>query len=178
MGVYKGLVLGILVGTFLVACGESEVVTTPIQTTSYTRIPTSTPTPTLPPTPTPQGARLSGFEEVFLATDEYHEILVDLEVGDVLNVRFDITAASIGNPDSPTGFAKAGAAVIMAIIDPVGTRINISQTGTGYTETYTIGTGETAEIVAEMDGMHAIGFFSPLKLRVISVSVKYFVISP
>ena len=121
---------------------------------------------------------MSGFEEVFLATDEYHEILVDLEVGDVLNVRFDITAASIGNPDSPTGFAKAGAAVIMAIIDPDGTRINISQTGTGYTETYTISTGETAEIVAEIDGMHRIGFFSPLKLRVLSVSVKYFVTSP
>lgn len=178
MGEYRGLVLGIIVGMFLVACGASEGVPTPIDTTSYTRVPTSTPTPTLPPTPTPQGARLSGFEEVVLATDEYHEILVDLDVGDVLNVRFDITATSIANPDSPTGFAKAGAAVIMAIIDPDGTRINISQTGTGYTETYTISTGETTEIVAEMDGPYAIGFFSPLKLRVLSVSVGYFVTSP
>ena len=173
--VYTVLALGVFAGLFLAACGGGDsVVYTPTPTFAAVRTfatPTSAPTPS--PTPTPEGARLSGSANVFLASDEYHQIPVDLKAGDVLNVRFDISASSIANPDQVTDFARAGAAVIMAIIDPSGANINISQTGTGYTEAFTISTGETARVVIETDGRHFIGFFNPLKLRVLAVVVNY-----
>ena len=180
--IYTVLALGVFAVLFLAACGGGDSGDSAPTPTSVAVFGTPTPTPSVAPiptaTPTPEGAKIAGSQKIFLASNEYHQIPVDLEVGDVLNVSFQITATSIANPDQATDFAKAGAAVILAILDPDGARLNISQTGTGYTETFTISTGETAKIVAETDGTHFIGFFSPLALRVLAVEVNYFVTSP
>jgi len=150
------LALAILTALGLGACGG----------TSDTPAPTATAVQDLRTEPGSNNANgsvatpSSGSKKLFLSADQFEEVPISLQAGDVLKISY-ASEVSISPGLGGTGQQERG--VLLAVLDPFGDQLLTAEEMAM----------NTVDVAAEFDGEHKIVFINPNQLEGLSVNLEY-----